>query len=233
MKDMKVHYELIGSDHLPLSMTLEVNHSNFENVPVRSIEEKVEKYNYYVDWEKMCDDEIKAIEISALDLMGSFSNRRVTQYCKVGCRDVDHISEIENMYVVLVNAVSMASQIFRKRYIRKHKYKVIPGWNRRVKQLHSIAREHYLKWLNTGRIRNTVEFQMMSDSRKVFKKALNDCKQNEFEETCVSIEEKFKNKQMTQFWQDVRKRKINNKKSGIIDGKNEGTSLLTFLLKSF
>ena len=232
MKDMKVHYELIGSDHLPLSMTLEVNLDNWENVPVCNTA-KVEKYNYYVDWEKMNDDEVKAIETSALDLMGIFLNRRVTQCCKVGCRDVGHVAEIESMYAILVNAVSVASQVYRKRYIRKNKYKVIPGWNRRVKNLHSIAREHYLKWLNTGRIRDTVEFHMMSDSRKVFKKALNDCKQNEFEETCLSIEDKFKNKQMTQFWQDVRKRKINNKKSGIIDGKNDGTSIVGIFTKKF
>ena len=232
VRDIEVFYELMGSDHLPLSMTFVVKNENFNSLQVCD-KEKVENHKYYVNWENLNDDEIRAIESSAMDMMGVFLNRSVSQCCKVGCVDVNHILEIGMMYEALVNAVSEASQIYRKKYIRRNKYKVIPGWNRRVKQFHSVAREHYLKWLNTGRDRNTVEFHMMNESRKQFKKALNDCKQNEFEETCTSIEEKFKNKQMTQFWQDVRKRKINSKKSGIIDGKNDSTCIINIFTKKF
>ena len=86
---MKIHYELIGSDHLPLSMTLEVG-CNIESVPVHN-EEAVEKYNDYVDWNNLNDDEIKAIDILSLDMMCNFFDRRVTQCSKIVCREADHI----------------------------------------------------------------------------------------------------------------------------------------------
>lgn len=99
----------------------------------------------------------------------------------------------------LTRSVKGGLQQFYKQRKGKNKFKVIPGWNRNLKCLHNSVREHYLKWLELGRRRDTVEFENMNNSRKVFKKALKKCKLNEFNEICKSIEEKYKSKHMTQF----------------------------------
>ena len=44
----------------------------------------------------------------------------------------------------------------------------------------------------------------MNESRKEFKKVLNDCKVNELREISISVEENFKNKNMKSFWKDVK-----------------------------
>lgn len=231
VRDLKVHYDLIGSDHLPLSMTLVVNFLNYENVDIHNNNANI--CGNYVDWIHLSTDEINVIESLSLNIMGNFLNLKVNQCCNVGCRKESHISEIVGMYELLVTSIEIASRLFHKRKIRKNKFKVVPGWNRNVKHLHNLAREHYLKWLVMGRRRNTLEFHLMNESRKVFKKALNDCKRNEFDEICISIEEKFKNKQMSQFWREVKQKKYNLKKSNIIDGRNDTISILNIFTEKF
>ena len=64
----------------------------------------------------------------------------------------------------------------QKKFAREERsqdrFRVIPGWNRRVKQSHETAREDYLQWLRSGRVRNTLEFDNMRESRRIFKRDL-------------------------------------------------------------
>ena len=232
VKDLQVHYDLIGSDHLPISMTLEVNSENIDCPIVQNIG-TVDEYHGYIDWKCLKTDEVKVIETLAMDIMGNFLNMKVNQCCNVGCRKESHLSQIDDMYELLVTSVLTASRLFHKRKVRKFKFKVIPGWNRNIKQLHSLAREQYLKWLELGRHRNTVQFDRMKESRKTFKNALKDCKVNEFRETCISIEERFKNKQMNNFWREVKQKKCKSKMSNVIDGKNDSPSILNIFTDKF
>ena len=122
---------------------------------------------------------------------------------------------------------------FRKKKNTKGKYKVIPGWNRNVKEIHKVARDHFLKWIDLGRERNTLEYDEMRESRRVFKEALNECKMNEFREKSITIQEKFENKDMNAFWKDVKQKKTNNKKSRIIDGQTDTQDILRVFSNKF
>ena len=108
--------------------------------------------------------------------MGDFSDFTVTKCHKIGCRDMNHLAQIEQIYDKIICSINVASQNYVRKQKKINKFKIIPGWNRRVKGLHNIARENYQKWIQCGRSRESPEFQSMVSSKKAFKKALNECK---------------------------------------------------------
>ena len=116
---------------------------------------------------------------------------------------------------------------------KKDKFKIIPGLNRRVKAFHVAAREDYLKWIECDRDKESPQYERMVKSKKIFKKALNNCKINEFEEICNSIEDKFRNKNYISFWKEVRRKKNHTKRSNIIDGKSKNCDILEIFSRKF
>ena len=49
---------------------------------------------------------------------------------------------------------------------------------------------------------------MMKESRKEFRKALNEYRANESQEVNQSLEEKYRSKRCPEFWNDVRNKQI-------------------------
>ena len=178
-------------------------------------------------------DDLKIIESSSIREIGNFLEEDAVLCNKIGCMDENHLMGLQNMYKTIVTSVSNGSRQFARQKRKKNKFKVIPGWNRRVKFLHKRARENYLRWLERDRQRGTHEFVCMSDSKREFKKALNQCKLNEKQEIDISIGEKFKLKNYTEFWKDVRQRRIITKRSNIIDDKNANEDILHIFTQKF
>ena len=197
IRDMVVHYDLVGSDHLPISANLTFDDDMLEVQCCSPVADDVTSTD--IDWGKLQSSDVELIEEIVLDAIGESMNGGANRCHRTGCRDQGHIKEICMMYDKITSSIEAGSLQFRKEKRKRNKYKGIPGWNRNVKEFHKIAREHYLKWLDSGRCRDTVEFSHMTESRGVFKKALNDCKVNEFKEICISIEDKYKNKDETSF----------------------------------
>ena len=118
-------------------------------------------------------------------------------------------------------SVKTAAELVLKVKKRKNKFKTIPGWNRNVKNLHSIARNEFLNWVRSGKTQNSQEYCRMNESRKEFKLGLNNCKINDLTERLISIDENYRNKNMTLFWKEVKAASNRLKRSVIIDGKTE------------
>ena len=70
-----------------------------------------------------------------------------------------------------------------------------------------MAREKYLQWVSSGRVRGTSHHNEMVESRKNFKEALHLCKVNENDEACTSIVENIINKDKREFWSEVEKKR--------------------------
>ena len=81
--------------------------------------------------------------------------------------------------------------------------------------------------------RDTADFHNMTETRKSFKHALNVCVSNSSQEKDKSIEEKYKNKDMSRFWRDVKMKKQRSKKVGIIDGKIKNRDILNIFTEKF
>ena len=155
-------------------------------------------------------------------------SKNVTNCQKIGCVDESHFAQIEQMYEEMIRSIQLGSEGYSKNRRKRDKFKVIPGWNRRVRSFYADARVKYLEWIHSGRNRDTLQYERMVTSRKVFKKALNDCKKDEYQEICNSIEEKYRNKNYISFWKEIKQKKSHSKKSSIIDGKLDTYDMLKF-----
>ena len=187
----------------------------------------------YVDWKNLRSEDLEVVESLALVEMGDFSLKESVLCNKIGCMDSSHLKELKCMYKELVSSVGIGSRRFMKSRRKINRFKVIPGWNRRVKSFYKTARENYLKWLEKGKARNTIEFFNMSNSKREFKKALNQCKINEKEEIDLSISNKYKLKDYSSFWKEVRQKRIIAKKTNIIDGKNSSNDIINIFTQKF
>ena len=230
VKQMNVHKDMIGSDHLPLSASLWFDCRDIGPGNIRNIFNEIDTV---VEWQNLTDNDFEVIEAVAMQYMGNFLDLESVLCKKVGCNDKNHLLELTDIYRRLVTSVSFASQRHARAKRKKNKYRVIPGWNRRVKSVHKLARDNYLKWLENGRERNTNEFNLMKNSRREFKQALNECIMNEQAERDISIEEKYKQNNYSGFWKDVKQRRINTKKSNIIDGKTINEEIINVFTQKF
>ena len=229
IKNANVFTDLVGSDHLPLSAVLHVNTQSLNYNNSNAVEGDV----IYVDWKNLRIDDLKVIESLALQGMGNFIENDSVLCNRLGCMDKSHLLELKAMYKELVVPVTAGSRQFAKRRRRINKFKVVPGWNRRVKSFHKTARDNYLKWLEKGRERDTDEFINMGNSKREFKKALNQCKVNEKEEIDISISQKYRLKNYSDFWKEVKQKRIIAKKSSIIDGKNLCSDIISIFTQKF
>ena len=228
----KVLYEVVGSDHFPLTAVIQIKEKpSHEDNRNRALEEG--PCNRFIDWVNLTQSEINRIEETALSIMGNYVSKKCVRCSRLGCRNNKHLKEIDDSLALMITSVCIASEFVIKTTRKKNKLKVIPGWNRNVKDLHVKARYDFLKWMQTGKERQSEEHRNMCESRKKFKKALNDCKINELREISISVEEKFKNKDMKTFWRDVKATCNTIKRSKMIDGEAENGSIIQIFNTKF
>ena len=229
--DIRILYELIGSDHLPMEFYLKI-----DNVDINEMEDEPVIPNtdsYILKWEYIRPAELKEINRKINFELRTFYDNTVFHCTRMGCRDKNHLKEIDGVYYSIVVVIRESAERFKRKTIRKDKFKIIPGWNRNVKSLYSIARNHYLEWIATGRMLNTPLHENMKSSRKRFKAALRNCKLNENKEIGKSITEKFHLKNMKEFWNDVKKQKGIAKRTNIVEGENDNNRIVNIFADRF
>ena len=229
--NMKVLYGMVGSDHFPLVFEM-INRN--QCLPKDGYNSKPNSNNSpYINWDKLSIDDIRNIEEKTLTEVKQCQNNGVMDCCTVGCRNKEHIKQLENEFCSFVEAFKSASSNYARMMKKQCKFKVIPGWNRHAKEAHRKAREDFLKWVTGGRIRGSQKFLAMRESGKKFKEKLNYCKRNEKQERSVSIQEKFANKDMKAFWGEVHQRNNKVKHSSIIDGKTDLKDIIQIFNNKF
>ena len=83
-----------------------------------------------------------------------------------------YIIEIESFYNQIVPAIKLATQKCIPTTKSSAKFKVIPGWNKYVKEHHDIARDAFHWWTFNNRPRYGPIYHSMRTSRAQFKYAL-------------------------------------------------------------
>ena len=137
------------------------------------------------------------------------------------CNNDEHRPQLDLMYDLILESISEASYCLPHLNQSRKKIEIV-GWNDYCKILYDEARRDFMLWLNDGRIRQGVIFENMKRSRKLFKNALNYCKQNEMKIRKENLLKKFLNGNKNCFWKDVSKLKgTSRNKVSLIDGKNE------------
>lgn len=231
MDKIDVLHDLIGSDHLPMVGNIHVMNSDLHSQNIVVNEGPMDEY--FIPWSKLCIEDYNEICYAIIDkLRETFSNEAV-HCCELGCQHAHHISQIDIIYREFSTTIQETLNMFEKPAIRKNKFKIIPGWNRNVKEIYNKYRSEYKKWLACGKQRDCEEYYNMTQSRKEFKDKLSQTKKNEAEEKSISIQEKFNSRDMKSFWSDIKKQQNKLKSSHIIDGTNKVEEIIHVFRKKF
>ena len=121
----------------------------------------------------------------------------------VNCTDKCHRDKTESIFTDLKSIMldSTSEFSFTK---KKKRFKVIPGWNDNVRELHLAARNAFILWQEKGRPLDGILCDDMKSSRSLFKAALHKCKINENLIRKKKLLENLKNKNFDAFWKEVR-----------------------------
>ena len=120
------------------------------------------------------------------------------------CKSVTHKEALVNLYEGIVEAVILSSTQFPLKN-KCSKIKIVPGWNQFCEEYHAVAREAYMAWHNTGRIRSGFIFENMKSTRKEFKRALKFCEINKLQIQKDNLLSKFRMSNKNSFWTEVRR----------------------------
>ena len=225
-----VLYDRVGSDHLPLATSVTFDFSNYI---VDNIINETEQSGKRIMWDKVSHEDMKYMEDIVLRYVKPYLRHESISCHEVGCQSPVHRNELEEIYQALVNAMDLCCEEFGSLNVKKCKYTIIPGWNRTVKPLYAEFKENYKQWLRKGKPKYSNEYDVMVHSRKVFKDALRQCRNNKKSEISQSIQENLKNKNMIQFWKEVKSQSNKIKSSKVIDGECKTSDVIQIFEKKF
>ena len=203
------HEILYGStfaDHIPIIFEIQTPQIiNFEHEQYPS-----PAYNAHkIDWEKVSDTGKHEYSHNLDELCRLVSHDVLL--CNVnGCDDPNHISELDDIYSDISDAIFVAALHLPSQKGSYSGNRVV-GWNSYCKDLYGIARGKYLTWHRNGRIRFGIEFEDMKAARSAFKNALKFCRNNEQMIKRENLLRKFCSNNKYKFWKDVSK--INGNKT--------------------
>ena len=127
----------------------------------------------------------------------------------VNCKNCNHEETLVSLFCELKNIYKQATEDYR--FHESKPFKIIPGWNEEVKDIHCIARQKFLIWRDNGRPLTGPLLEDMKYSRSLFKIALRICKDNESYHRNRRMVDNLKGKRFKEFWKEVERIRSHNK----------------------
>ena len=195
-------YTMALFDHFPVCFTLDIPIMGSPSGSMGC------DSNEFVNWNKITVSDRKEIknfidkEITNQNLLYSHA---LLCYDKK-CEDENHLQDLDRLVQKCKTILHMATKNYC--FANRRCYRVVPGWNDSLKQLHCDARKCFLAWKSKGKPMNGRLYDDMKLSRTHFKSALKSCKRNENHIRSKKLLDNLNNKNNTLFWNEVRK--INN-----------------------
>lgn len=138
--------------------------------------------------------------------------------CNANCMSPCHKVELNELLAKIKVILLQSTKEFC--FANERRFKVIPGWNDHVRQLHSLARKAFLYWRDNGRHLYGSVYDNMKSSRSNFRLAFKKCKFNENDIRNGKLVDKLNDKNYKEFWSEVHKtNKHNLAYPTVIDGK--------------
>ena len=222
---------MVGSDHLPLCATLSFLDQGTSFVSITEFD--VNSDHLFVDWDNLTKSELSNITYKAFELLEDRYSDSYSQCTADNCNNRDCLDYISIFYNDIRNCISIATQPYAKKRNQLNKFKIIPGWNRNVKDLYKNFREDFIKWVEEGKLLDCISHDNMRISRSIFKTALKECKSNKENEILLSIEEQFKERDRKKFWQEVSRRKGSVQSLPSIDGEIDVNKIIDIFSNKF
>jgi len=196
IKDVNIDYSILSSDHFPVTVTLDVDKISVNDETGKRSECK------RIKWDKVSDSDLNKYTNNTKLYSGQINFQRDLVQCNdVNCEDHSHKTAISNLYEDLIKVLTRASTHLET---NNRKYRKVPGWDTYCKEIHSIAREHFLEWIANGRPRQGVFFDNMKVSRANFKRVIRDCLDKESTANCDLLAKHYLAKDTKQFWTKIR-----------------------------
>ena len=215
-----IFYGFTFYDHIPISFDLDLPF-HFEVSNGESSFSGVQQN--FILWDKVSSEEKNLFSV-VLDELSLFVFGDVLSCRDLKCSNENHLESLNLIYSEIIECISLASE-FLPCYNENNKKRVV-GWNAHCKSLYSIAREKYLLWHDSGKIRSGPLFENMKTSRNDFKNALKFCRRNELKIKKQNLLAKFRISNKIPFWKEVNK--LNGRRSGeilCIDGKTKSKDI--------
>ena len=203
IEDIWVNYNMITSDHHPLSVKLSI--SKDANRNTNSAQNLRNKIN--IKWDRISYDEIDKCKANLyMSLSDVETNHDLILCDNPSCNSVTHQNAISRMYAMLVAALHNASKSFNT--LCNKEYKQHKGWNEYCELTHQEARDAYLTWRDRGKTRQGYLFDNMKRTRANFKLAFRKCKSLSVSNQADCLANKLLNKNDQEFWKEIKR--LNN-----------------------
>ena len=216
---LRVNYSGAIYDHFPIcfDLSLEINVTHFS---------KELFYEKCVDWRKVKEKDKVYIRNKLDNLIESsgIMDKNVFHCYKRKCRNPKHLQELELVFSLLKQFILGSTDEYT--FDKLNNFRIIPGWNRYVKEHYINARRAFLEWKDSRRPQNGPILDKMKKTREEFRKAFNDCKKNEDKMRKDSMLNNLNNKSYKEFWNETNKiKKHDNKQLNIIDNVAEAKEI--------
>lgn len=229
IKDIKVCYDIMWSDHLPVLVTCDlnvvrkkINSVNSDKLLINRInwgERNCSQINLY---SKFCHENLKLI---------NFPNEFVLCADK-NCCDISHRSIINNLYHDIVKILTDGAILtYKSRKFKKGKN--IIGWNKHVSAAHREARFKLNVWFLYGKPSNGLIYEDMCKSRKLFKAKLKWCQTNQEQIKMDIIASNKKDKHFSKFWKNIKKLELKPNLPASVDAVSDPKQVADLFRKHF
>ena len=228
IRNIYIDYEASIYDHFPLHFEVEFPIQRTPCIQKQFLSERMVKWHQLSEKDK---DLIKK-KMDVLVRESELLDHEIFQCLKVNCKSKHHLRHIDSVLQHIIDILLLSTDGYS--FINDKSFKVIPGWNQFVKELYADARKSFLAWVREGKPLHGVSKEIMRASRAKFKKALDNCKNDEENIRKNRLAEKLKKKDYKEFWKDVHKTKVNEKViPTVIDGENKESAIAKKFAKKY
>lgn len=194
ISNFRIMYEIIWSDHFPVALTIDA-----QLLP--PIKNRQKSPCNPAIWRAKTDADIRKFSqfanISMTEIILLSSNMCDSEQC---CVNDKHKTNIDSLYNHIIMSLSKAAENTFKKPVLRNKAKVIPGWNNRVAEKYANAREAFFEWKLGGKPTDGPISNQRKITRKIFQKALKECRQQEDQARMDAIATSLQNSDFKTFW---------------------------------
>ncbi len=198
ISDMSVSYDVISSDHFPLTCVLDI--------------ESIQKVNTVTDdvsssgkiiWKKATPTQLQAYRDDTEVKLGNINVPLHMSQCRnAKCKSEQHVKELLLLYSEIIDVLA-DSGTDNIPSGKNRDYKHIPGWNDVIKDVHNQARDAFKLWCVNNKPRQGPIYELMRKTRAHFKYTLRQCKKEEILHRANALAKEWTNKNAWQFWKKV------------------------------
>ena len=207
IENISIDYGFISSDHFPVTMKLHVGNTSVPRGSSNfSTEGSSRQASKPIKWDTLDSNLLNQYKINSDKEIAKIKLNHSLLLCDdPHCNDMAHRSGIDFMYDSIVEALNEASSVLRSKQSKP--YKQIAGWGEMCAEVHSIARNAFLLWVNCGKPRAGHIYNVMKTSRLRFKQVLRQCRSQESRHNSDKIASKLLQKDTKSFWKEIQKMK--------------------------